>query len=249
MLLPNTVASAPGGFSPRGAMRYSCESSSRSTASRSSVHLCSSTLPPVPDGVRHEDSWRGGRDARTGTGAGVSGLLAVIVCPVPTRRRAVVRAPPAPRGMLGMVTTHGSTVGQLLIAEPMLGDPNFDRAVVLMIQHDDDGALGVVLNRPTKIEVGDVLDEWAGLVSDPGVIHVGGPVEPNGVLALARCAPGAEVPGWRPVLGSVGTVDLRRGPAVLADGLEGIRFFAGHAGWEGGQLEAALADGARTAGP
>ncbi|HEX6417226.1 MAG TPA: YqgE/AlgH family protein [Acidimicrobiales bacterium] len=142
------------------------------------------------------------------------------------------------------MTTHGSTVGQLLIAEPMLGDPNFDRAVVLIIQHDDDGALGVVLNRPTEIEVDDVLDEWAGLVSDPRVIYVGGPVEPNGVLALGRRAPGADVPGWRPVLGSVGTVDLRRGPATLADGLDGIRFFAGYSGWEGGQLEAELAEGA-----
>lgn len=146
--------------------------------------------------------------------------------------------------MLEGVTTNGSTVGQLLIAEPMLGDPNFDRTVVLMIQHDDDGALGVVLNRPTDIEVDAVLGEWTDLAADPQVIYTGGPVEPSGVLALGRRARGADVAGWRRVLGDVGTVDLHRQPDELTGGLDGIRFFAGYSGWDGGQLEAELAEGA-----
>lgn len=147
--------------------------------------------------------------------------------------------------MLEGVTTNGSTVGQLLIAEPMLGDPNFDRTVVLMIQHDDEGALGVVLNRPTEIEVDVVLGEWVDLAADPPVIYVGGPVEPNGVLALGRRrSPQAAVAGWSRVLGDVGTVDLHREPDEMAGGLDGIRFFAGYSGWEGGQLEAELAEGA-----
>ena len=146
--------------------------------------------------------------------------------------------------MLERVTTHGSTVGQLLIAEPMLGDPNFDRTVVFMIQHDDEGALGVVLNRPTELEVDAVLGEWTDLAADPRVIYAGGPVEPNGVLALGRRSPGADVPGWRRVLGDVGTVDLRREPEEMTRGLDGLRFFAGYSGWDGGQLEAELAEGA-----
>ncbi len=147
--------------------------------------------------------------------------------------------------MLGAVTSGDSTVGQLLIAEPLLGDPNFDRTVVLMIEHSDDGALGVVLNRPTDLEVDAVLSEWAGLAASPPVLYMGGPVEQNGVLALGRRA-GADVrvPGWTSVLGEVGTIDLHLEPHELADGLEGIRFFAGYSGWGGGQLEAELAEGA-----
>ncbi|MGH9217128.1 MAG: YqgE/AlgH family protein, partial [Acidimicrobiales bacterium] len=82
------------------------------------------------------------------------------------------------------MTGADTTVGKLLIAEPMLGDPNFERTVVLMIEHRAEGALGVVLNRPSDLEVGAVLEEWADLAAAPSVLYVGGPVEPNGVLAL-----------------------------------------------------------------
>jgi putative transcriptional regulator len=141
--------------------------------------------------------------------------------------------------------TPRRTVGQLLIAEPMLGDPNFDRSVVLMIEHNADGALGVVLNRPTELEVDAVLSEWAALAAAPSVLYMGGPVEQNGVLALGRRrAVDAEVPGWTQVLGDVGTVDLHLDPDDLRDGLDGIRFFAGYSGWGGGQLETELAEGA-----
>jgi putative transcriptional regulator len=147
--------------------------------------------------------------------------------------------------MLGVVTAPETTVGRLLIAEPMLGDPNFDRTVVLMIEHTDEGALGVVLNRPTELEVGAVLHEWADLAAAPPVLYMGGPVEQNGVLALGRRRKDAgEVPGWTSVLGDVGTVDLHLGPEDVAGGLDGIRFFAGYSGWGGGQLEAELAEGA-----
>jgi putative transcriptional regulator len=146
--------------------------------------------------------------------------------------------------MLDTVTVR-STVGQLLIAEPMLGDPNFDRSVVLMIEHNDDGALGVVLNRPTDLEVDAVLSEWADLAAAPPVLYMGGPVEQNGVLALGRRRdPHAEVPGWTRVLGDVGTVDLHLEPDEVGASLDGIRFFAGYSGWGGGQLEAELDEGA-----
>lgn len=147
--------------------------------------------------------------------------------------------------MLDAVSPDVSTVGQLLIAEPLLGDPNFERTVVLMLEHTDEGALGVVLNRPTDLSVDAVLDDWAGLAAAPPVVYLGGPVEQNGVLALGRrSTPDADVPGWMPVVGDVGTVDLHRGPAEVAGGLSGIRFFAGYSGWGGGQLEAELAESA-----
>jgi len=147
--------------------------------------------------------------------------------------------------MLEKVTAPDTTVGRLLIAEPMLGDPNFDRTVVLMIEHTDEGALGVVLNRPTELEVGAVLHEWADLAADPPVLYMGGPVEQNGVLALGRRRKDAgPVPGWTSVLGDVGTVDLHLGPEDVAGGLDGIRFFAGYSGWGGGQLGAELEEGA-----
>lgn len=147
--------------------------------------------------------------------------------------------------MLDAVRSHDSTVGHLLIAEPMLGDPNFDRSVVLMIEHSADGALGVVLNRPTELEIDMVLADWAALAAPPAVIYMGGPVEQNGVLALGRRRAGSpEVPGWTSVLGDVGTIDLHLEPDQVAGGLDGIRFFAGYSGWGGGQLDAELGEGA-----
>jgi putative transcriptional regulator len=136
------------------------------------------------------------------------------------------------------------TVGKLLIAEPMLGDPNFERSVVLMIEHNEDGALGVVLNRPTHLEVAAVLDDWAALAADPPVLYVGGPVEQNGVIALGRRAPGAPTDGWGQVIGDLGTIDLHREPVDIASGLDGVRFFAGYSGWGPGQLESELAEDA-----
>jgi putative transcriptional regulator len=147
--------------------------------------------------------------------------------------------------MLDEVTPEDSTVGKLLIAEPMLGDPNFDRSVVLMIEHNDEGALGVVLNRPTDLEVDAVLTEWVDLAASPPVLYMGGPVEQNGVLALGRRRhPDVRVPGWTPVLGDVGTVDLHLEPHEVADTLDGVRFFAGYSGWGGGQLEAEMDESA-----
>lgn len=146
----------------------------------------------------------------------------------------------------------GRTVGKLLIAEPMLGDPNFDRSVVLMVDHSSEGALGVVLNRPTELEVESVLGRWSGLAARPPVLYLGGPVEQDGVLALARRRGRAgggraldeRLAGWSAVVGDVGTIDLQLDPAALAPDLAGVRFFAGYSGWGPGQLEAELDEGA-----
>jgi putative transcriptional regulator len=137
-----------------------------------------------------------------------------------------------------------STAGRLLLAEPMLGDPNFDRTVVLVVEHTEDGAMGLVLNRPTDLPVGEALPAWHDLATDPAVLHVGGPVEEHSGWCLARLAPGVERAGFLPVLGDVGLLDLELDPDDLAPHLAAARLYAGYSGWGPGQLEDELAEDA-----
>lgn len=140
--------------------------------------------------------------------------------------------------------------GRLLIATPLLGDPNFKRAVVLIVEHEvTEGTLGIVLNRPTTIGVGQVLEQWTELATDPSVVFKGGPVAPNSALALAL-VPGKDEPvGWRaldgaPALARLGLLDLDAPPRLLAPAIASLRVYAGYAGWSPGQLEAEIDEGA-----
>ena len=85
--------------------------------------------------------------------------------------------------------------GALLVATPVIGDPNFERAVVLLLHHDESGSLGIVLNRPSELDVETALPAWSPLATPPGVVHIGGPVGPSGVLALARTGSDQPAPG------------------------------------------------------
>jgi putative transcriptional regulator len=132
--------------------------------------------------------------------------------------------------------------GRLLVATPALGDPNFARTVVLVLEHGPPGAVGLVLNRPIDRPVGEVLPGWSALAAEPDVLFVGGPVEPGGMIALGRVGPEVEAPpGFRPVLDRVGTIDLRADPETAGTSLQAVRTFAGYSGWDSGQLEAELA--------
>lgn len=136
------------------------------------------------------------------------------------------------------------TTGRLLVAEPMLGDPNFDRTVVLVLDHGRHGAMGLVLNRPTDLPVAAALPDWATVVCDPAVVHVGGPVEGESGWCLAR-APGLGAPErFAPVLGDVGLVDLELDPLEVANSVSAARLYAGYSGWGPGQLEHELAQDA-----
>ena len=137
-----------------------------------------------------------------------------------------------------MTTRH-----QLLVSVPDLGDENFDRTVVYMLDHDEDGAMGLVLNRPTSSEVDDHLEELHLPVSSPARFFMGGPVSEGGLLALGLRQMGAELEHAVVVDGPVVMVE----PEALLDGrvggVDSVRFYTGYSGWSAGQLEGELAAG------
>lgn len=144
-----------------------------------------------------------------------------------------------------------TSTGRLLVAAPSLRDPNFERTVVLVIEHGDEGAVGVVLNRPSKATVSEILPAWKHLATEPAMVFVGGPVALSGAICLGRSAPepgpesldaaGQRGPkastGWRRLFADVAIVDLEVDPDPAAGD---IRVFAGHAGWGPTQLEAEI---------
>lgn len=140
----------------------------------------------------------------------------------------------------------GSLVGRLLVANPLLPDPNFDRAVIMILAHGADGALGVALTRPSGTPVDQILPQWADQVGPPAVVFVGGPVNNEAVIGLARTTGPSSSEQWvakevwSPVDGDVGTLDLDQDPVLAAPDLSAIRVFVGYAGWAAGQLDAEI---------
>jgi putative transcriptional regulator len=131
------------------------------------------------------------------------------------------------------------TKGRLLVATPPLSDPNFDRTVVLMMEHNEDGAFGLVLNRPGDTQLAAVLPDWASQAMWPTVVFHGGPVQTDAVIALARRSQAPEGEGWLPILGDLGTVDLASTPDEVG-ALDALRVFAGYSGWGPRQLDGEL---------
>jgi putative transcriptional regulator len=129
--------------------------------------------------------------------------------------------------------------GQLIIASPAVMDPNFRQTVVLLAEHTEEGAMGVVLNRQADITVGEAVPELAPLAGDDATVHVGGPVSDSAVTVLAEFTEPeraallvAEDLGFIPA-------DVEDGEA-LAAAVRRARVYAGHAGWGPGQLEAEM---------
>jgi len=131
--------------------------------------------------------------------------------------------------------------GKLILAGPMLKDPNFDRTVVLITEHTEEGAMGLVLNRPSEATVGDAVPDLTWVTDPEDTVYVGGPVAPNGVIVLAEWTdPGQAVVLVEDDLGFVpGDAD---DPDALAAAIRRARVYAGHAGWGPGQLEDELAE-------
>lgn len=139
----------------------------------------------------------------------------------------------------------GSLAGKLLVATPLLEDPNFHRTVVLILAHDENGAFGVVLNRPLEgVGVDEHLPQWVEHVAAPAAVFAGGPVEPSMALGIAVCSSADEEDGWTRMAGDVGVLDLTLGPEDLRAHLERMRVFSGYAGWGGGQVEGEIGQNA-----
>lgn len=133
--------------------------------------------------------------------------------------------------------------GSLLVATPALVDPNFAHTVVLLLDLDD-GALGVILNRPSPVQVAEVLPGWEDVLAGPDVLFQGGPVATDSALAVAGVHPGDDEPvGFRRLFGHTGIVDLDAPAEILVPALSIMRVFAGYAGWGAGQLEAEIEEG------
>jgi putative transcriptional regulator len=127
---------------------------------------------------------------------------------------------------------EGSLTGQLLIAAPHQVD-YFRRTVVLVLAHTDEGAMGVVLNRPTDTAVAEAVPDLADLAGEDALVHAGGPVDPGAVLALG------DVDGTPELIAPEDTAaDLRR-----------VRVFAGYAGWAPGQLDGEIEEEAWITAP
>ena len=157
-----------------------------------------------------------------------------------TGRRRAFAVPPLSIGSVDDVRP-----GSLLVAMPSLTDPTFAGTVVYVLDHSDTGTLGVVLGRPSQVEIRDVLPGWRDLAVPPEVFHVGGPCESDTALCLAVGPGAAEGEGpLRRVAGDVYLVDLDADPSTLPEQLTGLRVFAGYAGWSPGQLAGEIAEGA-----
>lgn len=134
--------------------------------------------------------------------------------------------------------------GSLLVASVLLADGIFNSTVVLVLDCDADGALGVILNEISQTPLDAVLPDWVGSVSEPRLLFHGGPVSPNGAICLASVAsPGEEPPGWRPLFDTVGLLHLDTPIEIVAGAYRDLRIFAGYAGWSAGQLQGEIAQG------
>jgi len=138
------------------------------------------------------------------------------------------------------------TKGRLLVATPPLDDPNFDRTVIFMLEHHDEGAIGVVINHPTDESLDESLDRWEELQASPGAVFRGGPVDTGALIALAFAkAPITTTSDeLSPVSGYVASADLTTDPALVAAVVNSVRVFRGYAGWGPGQLDGEIGAGA-----
>ena len=134
-----------------------------------------------------------------------------------------------------------SLTGQLLLASPALSDPNFARTVVLVGVHGDEGSMGVVLNRPSAVTVGEAVPQLEPAIDVSEPVYIGGPVQQSSIVFLAEFldpSPAAVL-----VLGRIGFPAPDADVEQLTRSTARARVFAGYAGWSAGQLDAELDQG------
>lgn len=128
--------------------------------------------------------------------------------------------------------------GRLLVATPEIDEGIFARSVILMLQHDEETAEGVILNKPVEAEIDDVLPGWQEGASQPSRVFQGGPVKLDSAVGLVGC-PGDDEPppGVKRLFGAIALVDLDAPQEVVWPGISALRIFAGYSGWTSPQLE------------
>lgn len=126
--------------------------------------------------------------------------------------------------------------GQLLVSRPATHADAFDGTITLLLEHNEDGALGLILNRPSELLVEDAFPAWATVAANPGVVFAGGPVERNSLIAL-----GATPEADGDLVFGLHTLDLDK-PSDAEPPIDRARIFAGYAGWGSGQLEGEIAN-------
>jgi putative transcriptional regulator len=134
-----------------------------------------------------------------------------------------------------------SLAGQLLVASPSLADPNFRRTVVLIGVHNEDGAMGVILNRPSETMVTEAVPQLEAVVDSEEPVYVGGPVQPSSVVLLAEFLD--PTPAALLVLGRIGFPAGATDVDGLAQSTDRRRVYAGYAGWSSGQLDEEIDQG------
>ncbi len=131
-----------------------------------------------------------------------------------------------------------SLAGRILVARPDLHDPRFSASLTLLLEHGSEGALGVVINRPSQLQLADAFPDWEDMGADPGVVFAGGPVDRDALIALGRPTKSGDQPVLGELVLGAHPVDLDDQPALVqAGGVDAVRIFAGYAGWTPGQLE------------
>jgi putative transcriptional regulator len=128
--------------------------------------------------------------------------------------------------------------GKLLVSSPSLVDPNFRKTVVLIAHHDEEGAMGLVLSRPSDVSAGDAVPALQLLPGADDPVYVGGPVQPEAFMVLAEFDDIEQAAA--PIMNGLGFMPADAEPVEL--GIRRLRLFAGYSGWGGGQLEAELAE-------
>lgn len=136
-----------------------------------------------------------------------------------------------------MEAMDDSLRGKLLVAAPTLLDPNFARTVVLVTEHSEEGAMGIVLNRPAEALARELVPELAEIAGE-APLYVGGPVQPEAVVLLAEFSD-PDAAAWI-VAADVGLASAERDLEELTEAVRRGRLYAGYSGWGSGQLEAEL---------
>lgn len=144
----------------------------------------------------------------------------------------------------GLADSGEAFTGGLLVATPLIDEPTFRRAVVLLLEHDESGTLGVVLNDLSGVPAAEVVPQWEGVLHPK--VALGGPVQPDAGVAVAQLrsdAASAPPDGVRVLTSEWAVIDLDGDPDQLADQLADAQLFVGYSGWSPGQLDGELAAG------